>query len=77
MPSIRPSHTIHETRPTVSTGPSYTQPAPADEVMMEQLEYLLLHARTGHHLACAECARLERIGAMLLSPFQETSAFAR
>jgi hypothetical protein len=37
--------------------------------MMEQLEFLLLHARKGRHLACAECARLDRIGSVLLAPF--------
>jgi hypothetical protein len=37
--------------------------------MMEQLEFLLLHARKGRHLACPECARLDRIGSVLLAPF--------
>ena len=47
----------------------YTAPAPNDEVMMEQLEYLLLHSRSGRHQWCAECARLENISRHLLSPF--------
>jgi hypothetical protein len=47
----------------------YTEPAPTDEVMMEQLEYLLLHSRSGRHQWCAECARLENISRHLLSPF--------
>jgi hypothetical protein len=47
----------------------YTEPAPNDEVMMEQLEYLLLHSRAGQHQWCAECARLENISRHLLSPF--------
>jgi hypothetical protein len=48
---------------------SYTQPAETDEVMMEQLEFLLLHSRAGRHVSCAECARLDRIGSVLLAPF--------
>jgi hypothetical protein len=47
----------------------YTEPAPHDEVMMEQLEYLLLHCRAGRHELCAECVRLENISRHLLSPF--------
>jgi hypothetical protein len=47
----------------------YVDPAPQDEVMMEQLEYLLLHRRSGRHPKCRECARLEKIGAQLLAPF--------
>jgi len=47
----------------------YIEPAPHDEVMMEQLEYLLLHSRAGRHEWCAECARLENISRHLLSPF--------
>jgi hypothetical protein len=47
----------------------YTEPAPRDEVMMEQLEYLLLHSRAGRHKWCAECTRLEKISRHLLAPF--------
>ena len=47
----------------------YTEPAPRDEVMMEQLEYLLLHSRSGRHKWCAECTRLEKISRHLLAPF--------
>jgi len=47
----------------------YSEPAPHDEVMMEQLEYLLLHCRSGRHAECAECTRLEKISRHLLSPF--------
>jgi hypothetical protein len=47
----------------------YIEPAPHDEVMMEQLEYLLLHCRSGRHAQCAECARLEKISRHLLAPF--------
>jgi hypothetical protein len=47
----------------------YIEPAPHDEVMMEQLEYLLLHSRSGRHARCNDCARLEKISAHLLAPF--------
>lgn len=69
MPSLRPRKTAEKELPAVRQSPCYVEPAPADEVMMEQLELLLLHSRKGPHLACAECARLDRIGAILLSPF--------
>ncbi len=69
MESLQPSETSFEPRPAARLASCYAQPAPADEVMMEQLEFLLLHARKGRHLACSECARLDRIGSVLLAPF--------
>jgi hypothetical protein len=69
MESIHPSETPGEPQPQARRRGCYTQPAPADEVMMEQLEFLLLHARKGRHPACSECARLDRIGSVLLAPF--------
>jgi hypothetical protein len=69
MESIHPSETSRQAPLATRRSSCYTQPAPADEVMMEQLEFLLLHARKGRHLACAECARLDRIGSVLLAPF--------
>jgi len=47
----------------------YVDPAPHDEVMMEQLEYLLLHSRSGRHAHCSDCARLDKISRHLLAPF--------
>lgn len=47
----------------------YVEPAPQDEVMMEQLEYLLRHSRSGPHAQCMECARLEKVGRHLMAPF--------
>jgi hypothetical protein len=67
--SIYPSESPLETTLAVPRASPYTPPAPADEVMMEQLEFLLLHIRKGRHLACPECARLDRIGSILLAPF--------
>jgi hypothetical protein len=66
MESIHPAI---KAQPEIRQASCYTEPAPADEVMMEQLEYLLLHARNGRHPECRECARLDRIGPVLLSPF--------
>jgi hypothetical protein len=67
--SIHPSESPIGSQPGARSASCYTPAAPTDEVMMEQLEYLLLHARKGRHLACAECARLDRIGSVLLAPF--------
>ncbi len=47
----------------------YVQAAPQDEVMMEQLEFLLRHARQGRHVSCVDCTRLDRIGGVLMAPF--------
>jgi hypothetical protein len=56
-----------------STAPKgafqYIEPAPHDEVMMEQLEYLLMHSRSGFHAQCADCQRLDSISRYLLGPF--------
>ena len=69
MPSLRPRETAEKERPAVRQPSCYIEPAPSDEVMMEQLELLLLHSRKGRHVVCSQCARLDRIGAILLSPF--------
>ncbi len=69
MESIQPSETSVAAQLGGRSESCYVQPAAADEVMMEQLEFLLLHARKGRHLACSECARLDRIGSVLLAPF--------
>ncbi len=68
MASLHPRKTAENEPPRVRQS-CYIEPAPTDEVMMEQLELLLLHSRGSRHLACPECARLDRIGAILLSPF--------
>jgi hypothetical protein len=69
MESIHASESAIETQPGIRSISCYTLPAPTDEVMMEQLEFLLLHSRQGRHGACPECARLDRIGSVLLAPF--------
>jgi hypothetical protein len=47
----------------------YVEPAPLDEVMMEQLEFLLLHSRSGPHAQCMECTRLDKVSRHLMTPF--------
>jgi hypothetical protein len=47
----------------------YIKAAPNDEVMMEQLGYLLLHGRSGPHAQCMDCARLEKVSRHLMAPF--------
>jgi hypothetical protein len=69
MASIHSSKSATEPRPEIRTASCYMQPAPTDEVMMEQLEFLLLHSRKGRHADCAVCARLDHIGGALLAPF--------
>jgi hypothetical protein len=69
MESIHATESPVESHPGIRFATCYTQPAPSDEVMMEQLEFLLLHSRNGRHVACPECARLDRIGSVLLAPF--------
>jgi hypothetical protein len=64
-----PYQSPEESQAGERTSRVYKDPAPADEVMMEQLEFLLLHVRKGRHLGCPECARLDRIGSVLLAPF--------
>jgi len=66
--------TLNQPWPVEAAAPAesafrYIDPAPHDEVMVEQLEYLLLHCRSGRHAQCADCARLEKISGQLLSPF--------
>jgi hypothetical protein len=60
MESIHPSTSSGEAQPAARRSSCYAQPAPADEVVMKRHEFLLLHARKGRHLACAE-RRLDRI----------------
>jgi hypothetical protein len=67
--SIHQTEKSYDLQPGMRITSCYTEPAPADEVMLEQLEFLLLHSRKGRHLGCSECARLDRIGSVLLSPF--------
>ena len=69
METFQQSEPAIEAQPGARLASCYAQPAPTDEVMMEQLEFLLLHARHGRHAACSACVRLEQIGSVLLAPF--------
>jgi hypothetical protein len=55
--------------PPTAANPETIPAAPADEVLVEQLEYLLKHARSGRHLHCSDCERLGRVTAELMTPF--------
>ena len=44
-------------------------PAPAADVMFDQLEYLAGHAVRTCPMGCAECARLTQVKDLLLLPF--------
>ncbi len=47
----------------------YLAMAPLDDVMFEQLEYLLAHTSVDCAPECAECTRLAHIQKWLLLPF--------
>ena len=47
--------------------PVYTESAPRDEVMFEQLEYLIHHVRGGRHAGCPDCQRMERVARELMA----------
>jgi len=52
----------------------YIAPAPLVDVMFDQLEVLVSHASRGCEPGCSECSRLERIKALLLTPFHRSAA---
>lgn len=56
--------------PALESEFRYVDAAPYDEVMMEQLEYLLMHCGSGRHARCSDCVRLETISRYLLAPFR-------
>ena len=43
--------------------------APMVDVLFDQLEYLVSHARQGCLSGCPDCARLEQVKKLLLIPF--------
>jgi hypothetical protein len=47
----------------------FVEPAPAVEVMWEQMEFLVAHAGPKCSPDCAECVRLEQVKQWLLRPF--------
>jgi hypothetical protein len=61
--------TAVESQPAEQFAFCSARPAPPDEVMMDQLEFLLRHVRDGRHSECPQCARLDRVGYVLLAPF--------
>lgn len=71
----------HSTHPAGGGGPRATErhpgvrgcyltPSPLEDVLFEQLRYLISHA--GHHPSerCSDCDRLDRVLGPLLEPFR-------
>lgn len=50
--------------------------ANVDDVMMDQLEYLIEHARGGD-CGCADCSRYVRVRKILMEPFAEPERVAK
>jgi hypothetical protein len=48
----------------------YIEAAPAMNVMLEQLEYLLAHNSEECPAGCRDCIRLRKVGGWLLRPFR-------
>jgi hypothetical protein len=69
MESIRQPRLGEAVEPDISAG-RYLEESPKDDVMMEQLEYLLRHVRTGCTGQCTVCVRLQKVSRYLLSPFR-------
>jgi hypothetical protein len=51
-------------------GFRYFAPAPLEDVLFEQLEFLLGHASSACAPDCPDCARLETVRRSLLEPFR-------
>jgi hypothetical protein len=63
--------------PATSEPNCYIEPAEAEDVMFEQLEWLLDHADGSCPAGCRECARLETVKRLLLQPFSDTDLTPR
>jgi hypothetical protein len=48
----------------------YIEPASPEEVMFDQLAWLLEHARASCSPDCPHCARLEKVKNLLFAPFE-------
>jgi hypothetical protein len=55
--------------PGVSPAVRIVAPAPSDEVMHDQLDYLLRHAGGDCLARCVDCRRLAEVQQTLLRPF--------
>jgi hypothetical protein len=55
--------------PTVLPRACYVAPAPAADVMHDQLDYLIRHASQSCLARCADCRRLAEVRQSLLRPF--------
>jgi len=55
----------------------YINPAPVAEILHEQLDYLIEHARRSCAPGCEECVRLQQVQGWLLIPFRRVRGSRR
>jgi hypothetical protein len=75
METNRSTHQASGSQPPASQRPQgvggcYLTPPPLEDVLFEQLHYLISHASQDCPAGCAICHRLSRVLAPLLEPFR-------
>jgi len=71
---MAPHAEVDETKTTLhkaSSLPRVPEPADENDVMREQLEYLIGHATERGICSCSECQRFIRVRSLLLEIFSE------
>jgi len=71
---MAPHAELDETKTTLhkaSSLPRVPEPADENDVMREQLEYLICHATERGICSCSECQRYIRVRSLLLEIFSE------
>ena len=71
---MAPHAELDETKTTLhkaSSMPRVPEPADENDVMREQLEYLIGHATERGNCGCSECQRYLRVRSLLLAIFSE------
>jgi len=71
---MAPHAELDETKTTLhkaSSLPRVPEPADENDVMREQLEYLIRHATEPGICSCSECQRFIRVRSLLLEIFSE------
>jgi hypothetical protein len=48
----------------------YVAPGPLDEILHEQLDYLIAHSAASCAPGCSDCVRLQQVQGWLLLPFR-------
>jgi hypothetical protein len=67
---LKPESETSDLSATPSEAWRYVDPAPMDDVMFDQLEYLLTHQRGACRARCQDCLRLRHVERWLLRPFR-------